>query len=411
MAHVTEADEKGRPVIAILPWGDVIEDFLAPLDVNARSYLRSASGGWLFGYVLALKKAGWRPLVIWASREVTEVECMVHPGTGASVWLVPGRSRAVANWNARTSLRRWLSAPIRAIEDVIRHEHCNAILTQEYEDPRFDLIVRLGRRLGLPVFASYQGGDWTASWLEEWVRPRSMKRSSGLIIASRSERNRVEQKYAGRLPPIAEIPNPLRIEEWQPLPKAETRRSLGIDQNIFLAFNHGRIDIYRKGLDTLIDAWTRFRTDEQEHLVMIGSGQDAMRFGALLDKHQPPGVNWRNEYTTDRDLIRRWLSAADVYVTASRVEGMPVAPLEAMACGLPIIATEANGLADILAGGEGCGGLLVPPGDAVSFSDSLRKLRGDADYRAQLGKAARKRVKECYSIDKVASDLKAFISR
>jgi starch synthase len=399
------------PAIAILPWGDVIEDYLGPLNLDARAYLESAAGGWLFGYVLALQHAGWRPFIVWASNEVSEAEPMVHPGTGVTVWLVPGHSRPVERWNARTSLRRWSSAPMRAIEEVIRNEGCQAILAQEYEDPRFDRTVALGRRLGIPVFASFQGGDWTASWLEEWVRPRSIARCAGLIIASQAERRRVEQKYAGRLPPIAEIPNPLQADEWKPIPKAEARRSLGIDQDAFVAFNHGRIDIRRKGLDTLVDAWIGFRTHQNEHLIMIGSGQDAERFAALLEERKPAGLKWHNEYTVDRHLIRQWLSASDVYVTASRIEGMPVAPLEAMACGLPIVATDANGLSDILSGGEACGGLIVKRDDPQAFSEALTRLRNDAEYRMSLGAAALKRVQGRYSIEMVGEDLKKFIKQ
>lgn len=411
MASVSNAEVPAAPAIAILPWGDVIEDYLGPLQLDARTYLENAAGGWLFGYVLALQRAGWRPFVIWASSEISRAEPIIHPPTGVTVWLVPGRSRPIKQWNARTSLRRWLWAPMRAIEEIVRKEGCQAILAQEYEDPRFDRTVALGRRLGLPVFASFQGGDRTASWLEERVRPGSIAACAGLIIASQAERQRVEQKYAGRLPPIAEIPNPLQADEWKPISKAEARRSLGIDQDTFLAFNHGRIDIVRKGLDTLVDAWIEFQSGSDEQLVMVGSGQDADRFAALLAERRPAGLNWQNQYTVDRDLIRQWLSAADVYVTASRVEGMPVAPLEAMACGLPIIATDANGLTDILSGGEACGGLIVKRGDVAGFSRALTRMRQDTDLRHRLGAAAMKRVQQEYSIDTVGAKLKRFIEQ
>jgi starch synthase len=294
---------------------------------------------------------------------------------------------------------------------VIRHEGGRAILIQEYEDPRFDRIVCLGLRMKIPVFASFQGGDRTSSWLEERVRRHSIERSAGLIISSRSERNRVERRYAGWLPPIADIPNPLRAEDWKPLPKAKAREELGIDPEAFLAFNHGRIDIHRKGLDTLVDAWSNFQSLPNEQLVMIGSGQDAEPFARLLEERKPKGLSWHSEYTVDRDQLRRWLSAADVYVTASRIEGMPVAPLEAMSCALPIVATDANGLSDILASGETSGGLLVPKGDAQQFADALRTLRDNGDLRERLGRAAFSRVRNCYSVETVAEQLEVFLAR
>lgn len=409
MAEIAIGEGPDLPGIAILPWGDVIEDFLAPLNLDAESYLKTSDGGWLFGYVRALQCAGWRPFIIWASKAVAEITSLVHPGTGATVWLVPGNSRPFAHWNGRTSIRRWLAVPVGAIKVVIDKERARAILVQEYEDPRFDRIVRLGRQMKIPVFATFQGGDQTLSWLEECIRPRSLERSSGLIIPSQFERARVERKYSVRLPPIADIPNPLRAGDWKPLPKAKARDALGIEPNAFVAVNHGRIDIKRKGLDTLVEAWSIFRSRPDEQLVIIGTGQDADLFAALLAESKPDGLRWLSEYTVDRQLILRWLSAADVYVTASRIEGMPVAPLEAMACGLPVVATDAKGLSDILIGGERHGGLLVPKGDPVLLAEALRTLRNNVAFRDKLGKAAVARVKKSYSVETVAEKLKIFL--
>ncbi len=110
-------------------------------------------------------------------------------------------------------------------------------------------------------------------------------------------------------------------------------------------------------------------------------------------------------YTTDRSLIRRWLSAADAYVTASRIEGMPVAPLEAMACGLPIVATDAQGLPDILADGEASGGLMVRKDRPEEIAHALERLKDDWRLRERLGRAARKRIEENFSLAAVAAAL------
>jgi glycosyltransferase involved in cell wall biosynthesis len=77
--------------------------------------------------------------------------------------------------------------------------------------------------------------------------------------------------------------------------------------------------------------------------------------------------------------MRQYLSVADVYVFPSRHEGFPVAPLEAMACGLPIVAAYAPGICDILSEGEESGGLVVPTNNFTSSSkrrraESLAKL-------------------------------------
>ena len=401
--------DPANPCVAILPWGDVIEDFLSPLGLDARTYLARADGGWLFGYVAALRNAGWRPIVLWGSSEVTQPERVVHPATGAAIWLFPARPRPGGHSSQWISLRRWLAAPVNAVERLIREESCRALIVQEYEDVRFDLMVGLGERLGIPVYASFQGGDRTESWVEGIVRHRSIARSAGLIIPSAPERQRVRQRYGSRLPKIAAIPNPIDARQWQPMPRADARRALGIPPEAFVAINHGRIDIRRKGLDVLVEAWAMLERAEGDRLVVIGSGQDDILFAELLKSRTVPGLQWQAGYDTDRQRIRAWLSAADVYVTASRIEGMPVAPLEGMACGLPLVASDAQGLADILEKGEEHGGLLTPTGDAKAITAALHRLRLDPTLRARLGQAARNRVETAFSIETVGAALSDFL--
>ena len=84
---------------------------------------------------------------------------------------------------------------------------------------------------------------------------------------------------------------------------------------------------------------------------------------------------------------------------------MPVAPLEAMACGLPIVATAAQGLPDILANGEASGGLIVPRDEPAAIAQALKKLNDDPIMRERLGQAARKRIEAHFSLGAVAGAL------
>ena len=396
-----------KPCVAIFPWGDVVEDFLGPIGLDAQGFADRMSGGWLFGYVAALQSAGWRPIIVCASQSLSTPTRVTHKATGAAIWLVPGRSVKQGKSPSLHALRRWLASPMQAFAKVLIDESCAAIIVQEYEYTRFDQLVRLGRSKRIPVFASFQGGDRPWSPLEAKVRPSSLRRATGLIIASSAERARVAAAYPKAAPPVANIPNPLDTEEWRPIDRLEARRQLGIDPDAFLVVNHGRISIGRKGLDVLLDAWDLC---EGGKLVIIGSGEDDAAFAELLAQHQSPSVEWLAGYSTDRALMRAWLSAADIYVTASRIEGMPVAPLEAMACGLPIIATDAQGLPDILEDGEASGGLMVPKDDAQALAAAITRLRKDRDLRHRLGAAARRRVEAQFSILGVGAQLAALLS-
>jgi len=115
--------------------------------------------------------------------------------------------------------------------------------------------------------------------------------------------------------------------------------------------------------------------------------------------------------TTDRPQVRRWLSAADAYITTSRTEGMPVAPIEAMSCGLPVIASRAQGLPDIFPLGEASGGLLFDSSDPAAAAAALSRLANDAGYRRVLSDAGRATVESRFSISAVGAELAEFLSQ
>lgn len=388
--------------IAIVPWGDVIEDFLLPIGMTAREMASDMSGGWLFGYVEALRLAGFRSIVVAPSNSVTRPERLVHGGTGCPFWLIPGRSSASVGSLPLRAVRQWATTPLAGYRQVLGQEGCGRLLVQDYERPQFDALVALGRALRLPVFATYQGGDRTLSRIERPLRSWSMRAGAGAIIASAAERARVTERYDLAPERVAPIPNPIDLAAWVPLPREEARASLGIGDERFLAVTHGRIDIRRKGLDLLLAGWSG-----PGELVLIGSGQDRERFAAMV--HRRPDVRWIDSYTNDRALIRRWLSAADVYVSASRLEGMPVAPIEAMACGVPVIVSDAKGLEDLFPAHLPAGGLTFPSGDVAALSAAIGRLRDDGAFRRKLGAQARQVAEQLFSLESVGRALGAFL--
>ncbi|MCG6133198.1 MAG: glycosyltransferase family 4 protein [Nostoc sp. LLA-1] len=124
---------------------------------------------------------------------------------------------------------------------------------------------------------------------------------------------------------------------------------------------------------------------------------------------QLSGVMWINEYVRDRTAIQRYLSAADVYTLPSRHEGFPVAPIEAMACSLPVVATDAPGVPDILADGEASGGLVVPRGDIVALSLALGRILDNPIWGRELGTRARCRALEYFSLEGIGQQLRNFL--
>jgi starch synthase len=164
----------------------------------------------------------------------------------------------------------------------------------------------------------------------------------------------------------------------------------------------------------LLEAWRivcSLRPDRDILLMLVGSGSDADILEEEIRRTDVPHVRWTRDYVLDPAVIRQYLSAADVYVFPSRHEGFPVAPLEAMACGLPIVAASAPGVADIFDQGEECGGLIVPAGDATALARSLGRLLDDETAAHILGTRTRVRVARTFSLETVGAQLHELICR
>ena len=111
----------------------------------------------------------------------------------------------------------------------------------------------------------------------------------------------------------------------------------------------------RKGLDLLLTRGSR--SCERDRgvrfgLLLIGAGEDAGRATRARSRSAGSTTWILDEWVNNRARIAELLSAGDLYVFPSRHEGFPVAPVEAMACGLPVVATDVHGIPDIFARGE-----------------------------------------------------------
>jgi colanic acid/amylovoran biosynthesis glycosyltransferase len=107
------------------------------------------------------------------------------------------------------------------------------------------------------------------------------------------------------------------------------------------------------------------------------------------------------------DLEReRWNAMAlpSIVTPSGQLEGIPVSLIEAMACGLPVVGTDAGGVPELLADGAG---LLVPPGDVPALAEALDLLARDPAKRAALGERGRARVEEAFSVERIAAELQA----
>lgn len=422
--------------VALLPWGDLIEDFLDGIDISLEAFCTEMSGGWLFGYVEALRSTGIRTVVFCVSGRVSTVTRYRNGPTGAEFCILPAtatylrirrrmqdpygasvaevfgpRKRGRKLYGGLRALAPYLATPVPLLMRELRRAGCDAVLCQEYEYPRFDVCVLAGKLLRLPVFATFQGGDRHRSRLEGLLRPYTVRTCAGLIIGPEREIRRVRSRYGLTGERIANIANPLDVHAWKNQGRMQSRAELGISESTRVAIWHGRVDIHRKGLDVLLDAWRRVleQHEKDRMLVLVGTGDDAEKLRRHLAALPSANVLWLDTYLLDRERIRSYLSAADLYVLPSRHEGFPVAPVEAMACGLPVVAADAPGVREIVGDLEAACGRIVARGDAAQLGKELEVLLADDDLARAMGANARRRVHATFSTSVVGEQLNRFI--
>jgi starch synthase len=440
-----------QPTIALLPCCDLFEDFFDTIGMSLETYCTELTGGWQFNYIESLQLVGVRTVIFFFSARVSQKTSFVHIPTGATICVLPPsrvyrayravRRQAGNIWkrlkgkpsevkaagsiqtNSAESTHRsplgvlkdgvmslgsYLSTPLGLLMGELRREGCDAILCQDYEYARFDVCVLLGKFMHLPVFATFQGGDKLPSPFEYPLRWLSLRASAGLIIASQLERQRVQDFYGVSPTKIVTIFNPLDVTTFCAIGRDEARSALGISREARVVAYHGRIQIWQKGLDILLEAWDQIcceRSDQDLRLLLVGTGSDADELHRRIDAMQLKGVMWIDEYVRDRQAIQQYLSAADVYTLPSRKEGFPVAPIEAMACNLPVVAADVAGISDILEKGEASGGLVVPYEDAKALALTLGRVLDDEAWGHELGKLARLRAEECFSFEVIGKQL------
>jgi glycosyltransferase involved in cell wall biosynthesis len=143
-----------------------------------------------------------------------------------------------------------------------------------------------------------------------------------------------------------------------------------------------------KDFVTLVRALAGLRPREFRAL-LVGAGPQR---DAIQAEVRRLGLETSIELLGQRSDVGELMSTGDVFALSSRSEGLPISILEAMAAGLPVVASAVGGVPELVVGEET--GLLVPPGDPKRLSDALARLLDDRELRQRLGEQGRRRIEE-----------------
>jgi glycosyltransferase involved in cell wall biosynthesis len=231
-------------------------------------------------------------------------------------------------------------------------------------------------------------GAWKRFSLRRWygfldMQTRVARRLPRLITVSESSRRDIVSEMHVDPDRLHVVPVGANPDTFRPRPDVQRIRGR--------IMTTASADVPMKGLAPLLEALAKVRTERDDaHLVVIGKPKGKSHIPALIERLGLDGaVRFVHGVTTDR--IVELYAEAELAAVPSLYEGFSLPAVEAMACGVPIVATTGGALPEVV-GRDGDTGLLVPPGDASALATALLRALDDSALRARLGPAGRTRV-------------------
>ncbi|MDQ4044368.1 MAG: glycosyltransferase [Chloroflexota bacterium] len=271
------------------------------------------------------------------------------------------------------------------------------------------VAARLGQELNVPVVQIFHAmgetkrrhqGDADTSPDGRIEVERGIVRDVDRLIAQcPAEERELIDDYDADPAKVVVIPSAVNIERYRPMAKADARAAIGINTNGLLIGYIGRI-LPRKDPRNIVRALAILTREHgiDARLMLVGGEtrepdpEATPEIGELQKLATELGVLDRLIFTGKRqpDELHAYYRAVDVAVTTPWYEPFGLTPLEAMACGTPVIGSAVGGITFTIDDGET--GLLVPPKDPSALANALAVILGNPERRERMGRAARERV-------------------
>ena len=232
---------------------------------------------------------------------------------------------------------------------------------------------------------------------DAWLK-RMITAADRIVVVSAS----IEQQFAELVPharkKISVIHNGIDAQKFIPMRDARLvkRRELGWDDGVCVVGTVSRLSP-EKGIEYFVDAAHEIlRHSPDVRFLIVGDGPLRQE---LEQRAQSNAIR----FVDAQEKVAAWLNAMDVFVIPSLAEGLPLAALEAMACELPVVASDVGGLREVVVQNET--GLRVAPREADQIVRAVLELLRDRTRRCAFGKAGRARVENYFRLEQQARSM------
>lgn len=260
------------------------------------------------------------------------------------------------------------------------------VLDAHFGYPDGYAAVLLGQRLGVPVTVTFRGTEARLAAVP-WARKRleAVARGATRVFAVSDSLRRVALELGVHSARAEVVSNGVDTDLFRPMDRSSARARLGIGEDAAVLVTVGGL-CERKGQHRVIDVLPQLRQRfPRLHYVVVGGGSgEGDQGGSLRERAAALGVADRVHFLgpLPPDAVPEVLSAADVFVLASRNEGWANVLLESLACGVPVVATDVGGNREVIR--DERLGRIVPFGDASALSEGVADALAAARDRGVL---------------------------
>jgi glycosyltransferase involved in cell wall biosynthesis len=261
----------------------------------------------------------------------------------------------------------------------------------------------LGRLTGVPVIISSERTMGQEGPLRRWLNCLTVSLADQVVCVSQRVADFAAQTIGLPREKLVVVPNGIALADFASLPsQAQVRAAFHLPAEATIIGAIGRPRLV-KGYHVLLDAFAQLAPAyPAARLLFVGNGPDRQ---ALITQAIQLNLNARVIFFNDQSDIPCFLPALDLLALSSFYEGMPNVALEAMAAGLPVVATAVGGTPEVVV--DGVTGLLVPPRDHVALAEAIACLLQAPDLRRRMGQAGRERVKKRFTVERMVSRTEA----